>query len=188
MTRSQHYFHNYNKNITEEESWSWWQLSRTFLVKFVLEVLGGGGAIWGFSEACGLRTPNNAVWLWRPLALGTAVLFGLRWLWQLHQAASALLVTAMASSSSNNNNSLQLQTIHPGQLYLDTSPNTVITKQFVTGIQPGAMDEYDDNDHDLALHDNEVEEEESNRASSEATALTTRATSPRTLDRHGRLL
>jgi hypothetical protein len=62
-----------------------WQLLRTFSAKFVLEIMGGGGAVWGFSEACGLRTQDN-VWLWRPLALMTALVFALRWLWQLQDA------------------------------------------------------------------------------------------------------
>ena len=57
----------------------------TFLAKFVLEVLGAGGAIWGFSEACGLRHAGN-VWFWRPAALSVASIFFLRWLEEIWHA------------------------------------------------------------------------------------------------------
>ena len=46
------------------------RLLQIFSAKLVLEVCGGGGAIWGFSEAIGLRTTSN-VWFWRPVALLT---------------------------------------------------------------------------------------------------------------------
>lgn len=57
----------------------------TFLVKLVLEVFGGGGAVWGFSEACGLRTPDNLD-VWRPTALTVAFIFFIRWIRQLQEA------------------------------------------------------------------------------------------------------
>lgn len=60
-------------------------LFQEFLPKFILEVMGGGGAIWGFSEACGLRT-TSTVWFWRPSALVGAALFGLRFLHQVKVA------------------------------------------------------------------------------------------------------
>jgi hypothetical protein len=54
-----------------------------FLPKFVLEVLGGAGAIWGFSEASGLRNASN-VWFWRPAALLVGTIFLARWLQRMY--------------------------------------------------------------------------------------------------------
>eukprot|EP00980_Cylindrotheca_fusiformis_P003834 scaffold858_cov123-Cylindrotheca_fusiformis.AAC.10 len=56
---------------------------QVFLPKLVLEVLGGAGAIWGFSEAVGLRNESN-IWFWRPVALSVGSLFLARWLKQVH--------------------------------------------------------------------------------------------------------
>eukprot|EP00536_Pseudo-nitzschia_multiseries_P000258 jgi/Psemu1/576/gm1.576_g len=56
---------------------------RDFGAKLVLEVFGAGGAVWGFSEVCGLRTESLASrTLWRILALATTVVFGVRWVRQ----------------------------------------------------------------------------------------------------------
>jgi len=60
-------------------------LLQTFAVKFVLEVLGAAGAIWGSSEAIGLRTTQNR-WLFHWLAGVVGVLFLVRWLIQLLRA------------------------------------------------------------------------------------------------------
>lgn len=54
-----------------------------FSAKLVLEVFGGAGAIWGFSEAVGFRTPAT-VWFWRPCALTFGVIFFFRWLMQIN--------------------------------------------------------------------------------------------------------
>jgi len=54
----------------------------TLLPKFILEVCGAAGAVWGFSECIGLRTIDNN-WFWRPLSLLVAVVFGMRW-WMLY--------------------------------------------------------------------------------------------------------
>jgi hypothetical protein len=74
----------------------------TFLVKLVLEVFGGGGAIWGFSEACGLRNANT-IWFWRPVALTVAFLFSIRWILQIQQAIEEkrrfIMVTTELSNS-----------------------------------------------------------------------------------------
>ena len=59
-----------------------------FLPKFLLEVWGGAGAVWGFSEVCGWRTPDT-LYFWRPAALTIGGLFFLRFLGQLCQAAQA---------------------------------------------------------------------------------------------------
>ena len=60
-------------------------LLQTFAVKFVLEVLGAAGAIWGSSEAIGLRT-NGSRWVFHWLACVVGVVFLARWLIQLQRA------------------------------------------------------------------------------------------------------
>lgn len=62
-------------------------LVQAFAAKLVLEVFGAGGAIWGFSEAIGLRTADT-IWFWRPAALCTGLLFLLRWMLQLADCVS----------------------------------------------------------------------------------------------------
>lgn len=44
--------------------------------------MGGAGAVWGFSEAVGLRTPKT-VWFWRPVALIVGAIFFIRWYKQI---------------------------------------------------------------------------------------------------------
>jgi uncharacterized membrane protein len=56
--------------------------TRTFLPRLILEVFGGAGAIWGFSEAVGLRHPST-IWFWRPAALTVGGLFLIRWILQI---------------------------------------------------------------------------------------------------------
>ena len=58
---------------------------QTFAVKFVLEVLGAAGAIWGSSEAIGLRTETNRP-VFHLLACVVGVVFLARWLIQLRRA------------------------------------------------------------------------------------------------------
>mmetsp|Transcript_5260 Transcript_5260/g.9661 ORF Transcript_5260/g.9661 Transcript_5260/m.9661 type:complete len:125 (+) Transcript_5260:115-489(+) len=58
------------------------RLLQIFSAKLVLEVFGGAGAIWGFSEAVGLRVASN-VWFWRPCALTVGTIFFARWLCQI---------------------------------------------------------------------------------------------------------
>ena len=55
-----------------------------FSAKLVLEVFGGTGAIWGFSEAIGLRT-TETLWFWRPCALIVGVIFFVRWCRQIRE-------------------------------------------------------------------------------------------------------
>lgn len=54
-----------------------------FLSKFVLEVLGGGGAIWGSSDIWGLRK-KDTVFFWRCVATVVACLFAVRVLLQIN--------------------------------------------------------------------------------------------------------
>ena len=66
-------------NITGAQ---WIRILQIFSAKFVLEVLGAAGAIWGSSEAAALRTSSN-IWFWRPLALSVGIIFFCRWLLQI---------------------------------------------------------------------------------------------------------
>jgi len=50
--------------------------------KLILEVMGGAGAVWGFSEVCGLRT-SSTVWFWRPCALIVGFFFLMRLIMQV---------------------------------------------------------------------------------------------------------
>lgn len=76
-----------------------YHLLTTFLPKLILEVMGGAGAIWGFSEACGLRRPET-VYFWRPAALAVGGLFFLRFLKQLFEEMTELRSSSSPSSSS----------------------------------------------------------------------------------------
>jgi hypothetical protein len=69
------------RNITGAQ---WIRILQIFSAKFVLEVLGGAGAIWGSSEAAALRTSYN-IWFWRPLALFVGTIFFYRWLLQIKE-------------------------------------------------------------------------------------------------------
>ena len=53
-----------------------------FTSDLILQVFGGAGAIWGFSEVIGLRTPET-VWFWRPVASFVGAVFFARWIVQL---------------------------------------------------------------------------------------------------------
>ncbi|KAL3794371.1 hypothetical protein HJC23_012908 [Cyclotella cryptica] len=63
------------------------QVVQIFSVKLVLEVCGGAGAVWGFSEAIGLRH-DGTLWFWRPCALAVGTLFWARWLCQIRDYVS----------------------------------------------------------------------------------------------------
>lgn len=58
------------------------RLFQIFGAKLVLEVFGGAGAIWGFSEAIGLRS-SSTIWFWRPCALLFGAVFFWRWIFQM---------------------------------------------------------------------------------------------------------
>jgi len=53
-----------------------------FTARFVLEFLGGAGAIWGYSEVCTFRNAET-IHVWRFNALSVGVVFFLRWLLQI---------------------------------------------------------------------------------------------------------
>mmetsp|Transcript_4260 Transcript_4260/g.6640 ORF Transcript_4260/g.6640 Transcript_4260/m.6640 type:complete len:260 (-) Transcript_4260:373-1152(-) len=58
----------------------------TFVAKFVLEVLGSGGAIWGFSDVLGLRNTDEEDDLFRQRALWIAAIFLVRFICQMKDA------------------------------------------------------------------------------------------------------
>lgn len=60
----------------------WVRMVQIFAAKLVLEVFGGGGAIWGFSEALTLRNPNTQEF-WRFNAQLVGFIFFLRFLLQI---------------------------------------------------------------------------------------------------------
>jgi hypothetical protein len=138
-----------NNNTTDSRLQQWrWQLLHMFAVRLVLEVFGGGGAIWGFSEACGLRHERN-VWFWRPASLFVAFLFALRWLWQLSRAIVLTQAKEQPHDPFGGKDSIPLSVRSP-----------------IGGIQLAAFED------DLVL------EEKDMPLSSEVTALTKSATSP----------
>lgn len=62
----------------------WLRLVQIFTAKLVLEVFGGAGAVWGFSEVVGLRSAST-VWFWKPSALAVGAIFFMRWLSQIQE-------------------------------------------------------------------------------------------------------
>lgn len=78
---------------------------QTYASKFILNVLGGAGAIWGCAEAMTLRKPHNSM-EWRLAAMIVGVLFFIRWTCQLLTYCLCLSTTC-----SSNNPSSTLMTI-----------------------------------------------------------------------------
>ena len=78
---------------------------QTFASKFILNVLGGAGAIWGCAEAMTLRKPHNSV-EWRLAAMIVGVLFFIRWTCQL-----LTYCLCLSTTSCSNNPSSTLMTI-----------------------------------------------------------------------------
>ena len=60
----------------------WIRLVQIFSAKFVLEVLGGAGAIWGWSEVITWRN-TETIWFWRPISLTVGTIFFCRWILQI---------------------------------------------------------------------------------------------------------
>ena len=88
--------------------------ARLFATKLILEVFGGGGAVWGFSEALGLRTSRTQEF-WRVIALAVASVFLFRWLFQLRDHLSGNESTRLKEeismmSSNFENDDLALDT------------------------------------------------------------------------------
>lgn len=70
------------------------RLLEMFAPKLVLEVLGAAGAIWGSSDALGLRNASND-WFWRPCAIVVGLAFLTRW---VRQVRVYILDTTKSSS------------------------------------------------------------------------------------------
>jgi len=70
-----------------DKSSQWVRLVQVFSAKLVLEVFGGAGAIWGWSEVCTLRNPTTQeFWRWNALLIG--LIFYIRWMLQIRDAIS----------------------------------------------------------------------------------------------------
>jgi len=63
----------------------WYEM---LVVKFVLEVFGATGAVWGFSEVVTLRSSDTNR-LWRPIAIGIGVIYLVRWICHLTKFAQS---------------------------------------------------------------------------------------------------
>ena len=83
-------------------------LVQVYLAKFVLEVLGGGGAIWGPAETFSFRT-NDTTEFWQSIARLVSVLFAIRWVLQLGQE---LCAANRATCSDHNNNKTIVSFVH----------------------------------------------------------------------------
>lgn len=109
------------------------ELLQTFAAKLVLEVFGGCGAIWGFSEVCGLRTTNmESIRFWRSAAITVAALFAVRWFRQFHAAILTLLQKHQSISDSCSNNG-NLRT--PPTIRTDGTFRELIQEKSPFGIQ-----------------------------------------------------
>lgn len=71
-----------DKNTMDNQTEKILQTIHIFGANLILQVFGGAGAIWGFSEVVGLRTPST-VRFWRPCAAFFGVAFFARWVLQL---------------------------------------------------------------------------------------------------------
>ena len=70
------------ENFLKRNSAQWTRLSQIFSAKLVLEVFGGAGAIWGFSEIITLRNAET-IGTWRICALISGTIFLIRWIMQI---------------------------------------------------------------------------------------------------------
>jgi len=110
-------------------------LCQQYSVKFVLEVLGGVGAIWGSTEAVGLRTSSTA-WFFRPLSLAVGAVFLMRWLVQLRRAVRLLTRGDMVPQSFSENDlalTEELDELHEDDDYVyGTGTNRKDDSEFTT--------------------------------------------------------
>lgn len=87
------------------------RLFQIFSAKLVLEVFGGAGAIWGCSEALGLRNTTTE-WFWRPCALSFGAIFFVRWLLQIQHYIVQTRTKMMLSFVKDSGESLELTAEH----------------------------------------------------------------------------
>ena len=105
-------------------------LLHVFTADLILQVFGGAGAIWGFSEVLGLRTPET-VWFWRPTAQFIGAVFFARWVLQLDAHIKEEKIELFPKQS-NRFQKLEVSTDHEEQAGLVETPTHVISP--VTGI------------------------------------------------------
>jgi hypothetical protein len=106
-------------------------LLHIFGANLILQVFGGAGAVWGFSEVIGLRTPET-VWLWRPVAQFVGAVFFARWILELdaHLKEENIVLFPRRSSSRQ-----QLEvTVHHDEEQSLCAPGTPTILSPVTGI------------------------------------------------------
>lgn len=72
----------YGSSSLKMDHSKWVRLFQIFAAKLVLEVFGGAGAIWGFSEALTLRNAETVEY-WRFRALVIGFIFFIRWVLQI---------------------------------------------------------------------------------------------------------
>lgn len=61
----------------------WIRLLQIFSARMVSDVFGSGGAIWSFSQAAGVRNPDNSLDFWKPISLSVGFIFLFRWIYQI---------------------------------------------------------------------------------------------------------
>mmetsp|Transcript_14365 Transcript_14365/g.20384 ORF Transcript_14365/g.20384 Transcript_14365/m.20384 type:complete len:129 (+) Transcript_14365:198-584(+) len=105
-------------------------LLHIFTADLILQVFGGAGAIWGFSEVLGLRTPET-VWFWRPTAQFIGAVFFARWILQLDAHIKKENIEFFPQQS-NRFQQLEVAIDHEEQTGLCETPTHVISP--VTGI------------------------------------------------------
>jgi hypothetical protein len=163
-------------------------LLQEFVAKLVLEVFGGGGAIWGFSEVCGLRTKEtDSIRFWRSVAISVAVLFGVRWFRQIQLAVSSLLLHHDQKQSHSRISNNEIDTTRNHNSHSRTkiaSDNNIRTTKSPIGIQLSSflLGGNDDIHNSVLFPDNEEEAFLSPPAESsfnESTALATYPRSPK---------
>lgn len=84
MAESKRFVEDSQQRLRKQQQQSWLLLVSIFVRKFILEVCGAAGAVWGFSECVGLRT-NETAWFWRYLSLLVFGIFFVQWLRRLQQ-------------------------------------------------------------------------------------------------------
>jgi len=95
----------------------WTRFMQIFTARIVLEVMGGAGAMWGFSEVCTLRRPETQE-LWRCIALTIGFIFFLRFLCQ-HKDYFTEIKLADGSSAMTDTKWVRLNQIFWAKIVLE---------------------------------------------------------------------
>jgi len=91
----------YGNSTLSMNSSQWIRLFQIFGAKLVLEVFGGGGAIWGFSEAATLRVPETQEF-WRFNALTVGFIFFIRFALQIIDYVTEIKENSLTEESLEN--------------------------------------------------------------------------------------